>query len=63
MPGRKALPERNASNASIPAFSDLGAALDRHGRMAIRLPSAGYLTGELAGKSAAARVVAQAVAL
>lgn len=49
-----------ASSASIPAFSDLGAALDRHGRMAIRLPSAGYLTGELAGKSAAARVVAGA---
>jgi len=48
------------SNASIPDFAELGAALDRHGRMAHRLPSLGYMTGTLAGKAAAPRAVAGA---
>jgi len=45
---------------SIPAFSDLGAALDRGGRMPLRLPSVGYLTASLAGKVAAPYAVAGA---
>ncbi len=49
-----------ASVAAIPDFSELGAALDRGGRMAHRLPSVGYLTGETAGKAAAPRAVAGA---
>lgn len=49
-----------ASTASMPAFTELGAALDRGGRMVHRLPSLGYLTGGLAGKIAAPRAVAGA---
>ncbi len=49
-----------ADTASMPAFTELGAALDRGGRMAHRLPSVGYLTGGLAGKIAAPRAVAGA---
>lgn len=49
-----------ASVASIPAFTDLGAELDRGGRMSHRLPSVGYLTGETVGKVAAPRAVAGA---
>ena len=49
-----------ADFAAMPAFTELGAALDRHGRMAHRLPSAGYLTGERAGMIAAPRALAGA---
>ena len=48
------------SAASIPAFGELGAALDRGGRMALRLPSVGYITGNFAGKLAAPHAVAGA---
>lgn len=48
------------SNASIPGFTDLGAALDVNGRMTHRLPSVGYLVGNLAGKVAAPYAVAGA---
>lgn len=41
-------------------FNDLGGALDRGGRMPLRLPSLGYLTGNLAGKVAAPHAVAGA---
>lgn len=44
--------------AAMPAFSDLGAALHKAGRMPLRLPMVDYLTGELAGKVAAPRAVA-----
>jgi hypothetical protein len=47
-------------DSSIPAFGALGAALDKGGRMAHRLPSVGYLTGTRAGKIAAPRAVAGA---
>ena len=43
---------------TMPGFTDLGAALDVAGRMAHRLPSVGYLTGDRAGKIAAPRAVA-----
>jgi hypothetical protein len=46
------------SEECMPGFADLGAALDRGGRMQHRLPSVGYLTGERAGKIAAPRAVA-----
>lgn len=46
--------------AEIPGFSELGAALDRGGRMPLRLPSVGYMTAELAGRIAAPRAVAGA---
>lgn len=49
-----------ASTAAMPAFTELGAALDRGGRMAHRLPSVGYLTADLAGKAAAPRAAAGA---
>jgi hypothetical protein len=49
-----------ADDAAMPGFTDLGAALDEAGRMAIRLPSVGYLTGSLAGKIAAPRAAAGA---
>jgi hypothetical protein len=49
-----------ASTAAMPAFTKLGAALDRGGRMVHRLPSAGYHTADLAGKIAAPRAVAGA---
>lgn len=39
-------------------FNELGAALDRGGRMPHRLPSVGYLTGNLAGRMASAHAVA-----
>jgi hypothetical protein len=44
----------------IPAFNALGRALDKGGRMPLRLPSIGYMTADLAGKAAAARAVAGA---
>lgn len=44
----------------MPGFSELGAALDRGGRMPHRLPSVGYMTADLAGKAAAPRAVAGA---
>lgn len=44
----------------MPAFTELGGALDRGGRMEHRLPSVGYMTAELAGKIAAPRAVAGA---
>jgi hypothetical protein len=46
--------------AEIAGFGALGAALDAGGRMPLRLPSLGYLTGELAGRVAAPRAVAGA---
>lgn len=49
-----------AASAAMPAFTELGAALDRGGRMVHRLPSVGYLTGDIAGKIAAPRAVAGA---
>jgi len=39
-------------------FTELGAALDRGGRMKHRLPSVGYLTGNLAGRVASAHAAA-----
>jgi hypothetical protein len=45
---------------ALAEFAALGGALDRAGRMPLRLPSVGYLTGNLAGKVAAARAVAGA---
>lgn len=47
-------------SSALPAFTELGAALDRGGRMVHRLPSVGYLTGDLAGKIAAPHAVAGA---
>jgi hypothetical protein len=44
----------------IPAFGALGHALDKGGRMPLRLPSVGYMTADLAGKAAAPRAVAGA---
>lgn len=49
-----------ADTSAMPAFTALGAALDRGGRMAHRLPSVTYLTGERAGMIAAPRAVAGA---
>lgn len=49
-----------AATASMPAFIELGAALDRGGRMAHRLPSIDYLTGDLAGKIASPHALAGA---
>ena len=49
-----------ASQASMPAFTELGAALDRGGRMAHRLPSLGYIMGTRAGMKAAPRAAAGA---
>jgi len=49
-----------ADAAAIPPFGALGAALHESGRMAHRLPSVGYITGERAGKLAAPRAVAGA---
>ncbi|MCB2079728.1 MAG: hypothetical protein KDE55_18795 [Novosphingobium sp.] len=46
--------------SALPPFVELGAALDEAGRMELRLPSLGYVTGELAGKFAAPRAVAGA---
>ena len=48
------------SGDAIPAFRALGDALDRAGRMPLRLPSIGYMTATLAGKAAAASAVAGA---
>jgi len=45
---------------ALPAFGALGAELNKGGRMPLRLPSLGYLTGNLAGKTAAPRAVAGA---
>jgi len=44
----------------IPGFSALGEALNKAGRMPLRLSSLGYMTAELAGKAAAPRAVAGA---
>jgi len=44
----------------LPRFSELGAALNAGGRMPLRLPSAGFMTADLAGKTAAADAVAGA---
>ena len=52
-----------ASGASIPAFTDLGAALDVGGRMPLRLPSLGYLTAQRASMAAAPRAVAGAAVM
>lgn len=46
--------------AEMPGFNALGDALNRAGRMPLRLPSVGYMTAELAGKAAAPRAVAGA---
>jgi hypothetical protein len=45
---------------ALPGFFALGAALRAGGRMPIALPSVGFVTATLAGKAAAARVVAGA---
>lgn len=45
---------------ALPAFSALGDALGRAGRMPLRLPSIGYITADLAGRAAAPRAVAGA---
>lgn len=44
----------------LPGFGALGDALDRGGRMPLRLPSVGYMTAGLAGKTAAPHAVAGA---
>ena len=49
-----------ADQSSMPAFTDLGAALDRGGRMTHRLPSVTYLTANRDGMLAAPRAVAGA---
>jgi hypothetical protein len=49
-----------ASQAAMPMFTELGAALDRAGRMPHRLPSVGYMTGYRAGMKAAPRAAAGA---
>jgi hypothetical protein len=48
------------TDGDLAEFAALGGALDRAGRMPLRLPSVGYLTGNLAGKVAAAHAVAGA---
>jgi hypothetical protein len=48
------------SAAGVPAFTKLGGALNAGGRMPHRLPSVMYVTGNVAGKVAAARAVAGA---
>ena len=48
------------SDACLPGFSALGAALHNGGRMPHRLPSVGFITATMAGKVAAARAVAGA---
>lgn len=45
---------------SIAGFNELGWALNRGGRMPIRLPSLGYMTADLSGKVAAPAAVAGA---
>lgn len=49
-----------ASNASMPDFLELGAALGRGGRMEHRLPSIDYLTADVAGRLAAPHALAGA---
>ncbi len=49
-----------ASPASMPAFIELGAALDRGERMEHRLPSIDYLTADIAGRIAAPHALAGA---
>ncbi|MDG2002856.1 MAG: hypothetical protein P8J20_05940 [Novosphingobium sp.] len=46
------------SDDDLTKFTALGGVLDRNGRMPLRLPSVGYLTGDLAGKVASAHAVA-----
>ncbi len=49
-----------ADTSSMPEFMELGAALDRGGRMAHRLPSIDYLTADIAGRIAAPHALAGA---
>jgi hypothetical protein len=49
-----------ANADSMAAFGALGGALDRAGRMPLRLPSLGYFTANIAGKCAADNAVAGA---
>ena len=49
-----------ADTSAMPAFNELGAALDRGGRMAHRLPSIDYMTGDIAGRLAAPHALAGA---
>ena len=49
-----------ADPSAMPAFTELGAALDRGGRMTHRLPSVTYLTADRQGMLAAPRAVAGA---
>ncbi len=49
-----------ADSSSMPAFNVLGAELDKGGRMAHRLPSVSYFTGEIAGREAAPDALAGA---
>ncbi|TVV75957.1 hypothetical protein [Sphingomonas solaris] len=46
--------------AELSGFFELGDALDQGGRMPLRLPSIGYMTGDLSGKTAAATAAAGA---
>ena len=48
------------SDACLPGFNALGAALHVGGRMPHRLPSVTFVTADIAGKKAAARAVAGA---
>ena len=52
-----------ADPSAMPAFTELGAALDRAGRMTHRLPSVTYLTANRDGMIAAPRAVAGAEVL
>lgn len=49
-----------SSKAGMPGFYELGDALNVAGRMPLRLPLVGFVTADLAGKSAAPRAVAGA---
>ncbi len=49
-----------SSEAGLPAFAALGAALNDGGRMPLRLPSVAHLTANLSGKCAAPHAVAAA---
>lgn len=49
-----------AGNDWMGGFSDLGVALERGGRMPLRLPSIGYMVADFAGKAASAAAVAGA---
>lgn len=49
-----------SSDAGIPGFNALGGALHEAGRMPLRLPHVGFITADMAGKTAAAYAVAGA---